>query len=264
MSKSPAFQFYPTDMAPDLDPLGMEERGMYLTLMRHLWPFGGPMPVEEAEALIQKPWLSTSAIFRRRFTESDAKIALEWMEDQREKAARFRELQAEKGKKGGRPRKTKPASDAVQKPTLSFGKAKGKPSKSPRGRALGEGEGIGDSDSWKKERAGEQVQAEIMIWPTFDDFWEAYERKGSRKITEAEWRKLSQRDREAVMAKVGAYVASRPEKTYRKDGERYLKHRVWEDEIPNAPAPTKPKTHEDLAAGVEAILRAKYGDEAVA
>lgn len=74
------------------------------------------------------------------------------------------------------------------------------------------------------------------IWPTFEDFWNAYDKKRGRPNAEREWAKLSQADREAVMTAVPAYVAV-TEKSYRKDPERYLKHKAWKDEI------IKPTTH---------------------
>jgi hypothetical protein len=97
---------------------------------------------------------------------------------------------------------------------------------------------------WKgkegKGREGEQegkgkehrvISLEVEIWPTFQNFWDAYERKGNRKTAQVEWERTTQPEREAIMQNVPAYNASKPDKQYRKDGERYLKQRVWEDAI---------------------------------
>lgn len=66
--------------------------------------------------------------------------------------------------------------------------------------------------------------------PTFEDFWSAY-RKGSRKLSAEQWDKLSKKDREAAFSAIRAYIGSRPDPKYRKDGERFLRHRTWEDPI---------------------------------
>lgn len=153
MGKAPSFQFYPTDIGPDLDPLTMEERGMYLTMMRHLWSVRGGMPIDEVEALLQKPWLSVGLILRRRFAENDGRITLEWMEEQREKQDKYRALQSEKGKQGGRPSRSK-------KGSLSSGKAKPNQTQSPR-VGVGVGNGIGELEG--KERAPEAE----LVWPTW-------------------------------------------------------------------------------------------------
>jgi uncharacterized protein YdaU (DUF1376 family) len=95
---------------------------------------------------------------------------------------------------------------------------------------------------------------ESEIWPTFQNFWDAYERKGNRKSAEAEWQRTTQSEREAIMQNVPAYNASKPDKQFRKDGERYLKHRVWEDAITQ---PTKQnngqRTESDILAATLAL-----------
>lgn len=72
--------------------------------------------------------------------------------------------------------------------------------------------------------------ATTEVWPTFDDFYNAYQKKVGRVNAEKQWAKLKQKDKEELMQHVPLYVKSR-EKKYRKDPERYLKHRTWEDEI---------------------------------
>ena len=72
--------------------------------------------------------------------------------------------------------------------------------------------------------------ADPLVWPTFQDFYDAYGKKVGRVNAEKQWAKLKQKDKEALMQHVPLYVKSR-EKKYRKDPERYLKHRTWEDEL---------------------------------
>jgi uncharacterized protein YdaU (DUF1376 family) len=253
---SPSFQFYPTDLAPHVDPLNMEERGVYLTLMRYLWS-SGPMPIDEAEALIGKPWLSCGLILRRKFIESDGTICLEWMEEQREKQATFRRLQAEKGKKGGRPKSSESTSTKAEKPSLNRSLTESKPNESPRiGVGVGNGVGIGEGNSGRGSRGKDHVH-EAILWPSFDDFWSLYEKKGSRKLSEAEWRKIGQRDREAIMHRVPDYNRAKPDKLYRKDGQRFLRDRTWEDEIITSNHRTNgSESIADKTAGVLEILRA--------
>lgn len=137
--------FFPTDLATDLDPLSMEDRGVYLTFLRHGWSYGGPMPIDEVEALIGKPWLSTGLLLRRRFTENEGRLSLPWMEEKRHKATAFSEMQSAKGKLGGRPAKGK-------KPGKSRSLTKRKPDESPRvGNGYGNGNGLGIGEGKEKE-----------------------------------------------------------------------------------------------------------------
>ena len=66
----------------------------------------------------------------------------------------------------------------------------------------------------------------------FDRFWEHYGKKaGSKKVALSEWEKLSPEDQQCAYEGIGRYKAYQPDSTYRKDPERYIKHRVWESEF---------------------------------
>ena len=65
----------------------------------------------------------------------------------------------------------------------------------------------------------------------FNEFWEMYGKKVGKDNTRKQWIKLKETERDAILVAVPYYKAARPESMYRKDPERYLKHRVWEDEV---------------------------------
>ena len=70
----------------------------------------------------------------------------------------------------------------------------------------------------------------------FEEFWNMYGKKVGKDKTKSKWSKLKEKEIEAIFKYLPSYVASR-EMKYRKDPERYLSHRVWEDEmIGDAPA----------------------------
>lgn len=68
------------------------------------------------------------------------------------------------------------------------------------------------------------------IWPTFDDFWDAYDKKVGKEPCEKKWKKIKQKDREEIMRHVPAYVESTPEKKFRKNPQTYLNQKSWKDE----------------------------------
>ena len=123
-----------------------------------------------------------------------------------------------------------------------------------------EQEGKGREQEQEGEGRVEHASVKVhdaVLWPSFDDFWTLYEKKGSRKLTEAEWRKISQRDREAIMHRVPDYNRAKPDKVYRKDGQRFLRDRTWEDEIITSNHRTNgSESIADKTAGVLEILRA--------
>jgi hypothetical protein len=87
-----------------------------------------------------------------------------------------------------------------------------------------------DTDKDKEKRAQD-----------FEIFWEKYGKKVGKQDAWNKWKNIKQADIELILQRVGLYVSATPELKYRKDPERYLSHRVWEDEIYSKPqAPEYP------------------------
>lgn len=72
---------------------------------------------------------------------------------------------------------------------------------------------------------------ESTLWPSFQDFWDLYDKKTGRDKTEKKWGRLKQSEKEKIMAHIPDYVASQPDKTYRKNPETYLNGKHWNDEV---------------------------------
>jgi hypothetical protein len=66
----------------------------------------------------------------------------------------------------------------------------------------------------------------------FEEFWNTYNKRVGKEKTKAKWSKLKDKEVDAIFKALPIYIASREVK-YRKDPERYLTHRVWEDEMPS-------------------------------
>lgn len=92
---------------------------------------------------------------------------------------------------------------------------------------------------WERERQKtkacetyDNVQyAEVMEQYPFETFWNAYNKMRNRGECEFIWQRLSNTDKANIMQHVTKYIASTPNKKYRKDPVTYLKNRSWEDEI---------------------------------
>lgn len=83
----------------------------------------------------------------------------------------------------------------------------------------------------------------VEIWPTFDDWWEAYGKKTGRAPCEVKWRRLKQDEKEAIMRHTEAYVAATPEIQYRKNPLTYLNQKSWNDEhVTRRDDPARPVT----------------------
>lgn len=64
----------------------------------------------------------------------------------------------------------------------------------------------------------------------FEEFWNIYNKRVGKEKTKAKWAKLKDKEVDAIFKALPSYIASREVK-YRKDPERFLTHRVWEDEV---------------------------------
>lgn len=84
----------------------------------------------------------------------------------------------------------------------------------------------------QKNASFDNVQyAEVMEQYPFETFWNAYNKMRNRGECELIWQRLSDTSKANIMQHVTKYVASTPNKKYRKDPITYLKNRSWEDEI---------------------------------
>lgn len=114
-----------------------------------------------------------------------------------------------------------------------------------------------------KKEAKEQEQEEVVLWPTFNDFWDLYAKKVDRPKCEKKWLKIKQAEREKIMLHVEEYVKSTPDVQYRKNPATYLNNESWNNEI-IAHAKLTPKTASITREQRDAYIDAKYGNPGTA
>ena len=95
--------------------------------------------------------------------------------------------------------------------------------------------------------------------PDFDLAWELYKRKGSKKLALAEWKILTDDEKNKVHAHIPAYIGN-TEPKYVKDFERYLKHGKYESETVQAYAKSEYMTYNEvlLAMSKEGIAMNRF------
>ena len=67
--------------------------------------------------------------------------------------------------------------------------------------------------------------------PSFEEFWDLYDKKIERKKCERAWQKLDPVTRQECILHVVNYVESTPDKRYRKNPFTYLFNESYYDEI---------------------------------
>lgn len=88
-----------------------------------------------------------------------------------------------------------------------------------------------EEEEKEEAKPKEEAKEELQIWPTFNDFWDAYDKKQDRDKCEKKWKKIDQGAREKIMEHLKLYVLSTPDKTYRKNPSTYLNNNSWENEV---------------------------------
>ena len=81
-------------------------------------------------------------------------------------------------------------------------------------------------DEEKEEE--EEIKQTIL---TFDEFWDLYDKKVGKTKAHPLFEKTTEAERKLIKEFIPKYKISKPEVKYRKDPERFLKYKVWEDEI---------------------------------
>lgn len=76
----------------------------------------------------------------------------------------------------------------------------------------------------------------------FETFWNLYNKKQDRVKCETKWKRLTNKEREACIKAIPAYVKSTPDVQYRKNPATYLNNKSWENEVGviTKPTPSNP------------------------
>jgi len=83
----------------------------------------------------------------------------------------------------------------------------------------------------KVEEKGQVQVPDLDLWPSFNDFWDKYDKKQDRPKCELKWKKIQQEAREKIMHHLDIYIPSTPDKQYRKNPLTYLNSQSWENEV---------------------------------
>jgi hypothetical protein len=75
--------------------------------------------------------------------------------------------------------------------------------------------------------------------PTFNEFWELYNKKNDKVKSQKKWLSLSQKVKEQIMEYVPKYILLTPDKQFRKNPLTFFNNQSWNDEIET---PNKTKT----------------------
>lgn len=216
MAKDPAFLFYSRDFYEGVALMNFEDRGKYITILCVMHQ-KGRLSEESISFLVG----SISVILKDKFKVDDNGFwyneRLEYELDLRKS---FVDSRIENGKLGGRPK-------ANDKPNgiangVANGVANGEPNDIPNGKA---------KNNLPANANGNRIKEGLeTIKDSFETFWNLYEKKIGKPKSFTEWQKLTPMERNAALKYIPAYKLNK-EKQFRKDPERFLRHKCWNDEL---------------------------------
>lgn len=143
-----------------------------------------------------------------KFFEKDGLFFNERLENEREKRTKHSKAQSDNAKKRWNPKSMPRHSDgiAVAMPL----------------------ENENENENRNRNR---NEKEKIALYPSFNDFWNSYQKKRGREACEKKWATVRQEDRIKIMEHVPAYIASTIDPKFRKDPKTYLNGKHWNDEI---------------------------------
>lgn len=113
MRKAPAFQFYPSDFFGDpiVRIMSPESRAFYSLLLLNIWEYDTQFSLPDDDLLISKllqldlqKWTAMRGEIILAFECKNGRIISKRLQEEKKKSDKYRKLQSEKGKKGGKPR----------------------------------------------------------------------------------------------------------------------------------------------------------------
>lgn len=201
MAKDPAFLFYSSDFLSGISDLTMEERGQYITLLcvQHQKGFLTEKTIRLLVGSVSVDVLDKFSI------DKNGNYFNKRLKEEAEKRNKFTESRRNNGNLGGRPKKNKPKNN---------------------NHMVNHMEDVNENVNKDKNII------EIVIYPTFEDFWEEYDKKvGKKELVEKKWNKLNQKTKEIIMGYIQNYKISQPDKKFRKNPETFLNNESWNDEL---------------------------------
>jgi hypothetical protein len=205
MSKDPAFLMYSNDFLSGMADLTMEERGQYITMILLQHQKGA---LSTKLIRIQFGGMPSEDVLAKFLIDSDGNYYNKRLDAEKTK----RKAHSEKQRANVMKRWNK---EDKHIPNKYHGNTMVIPLENEN-----ENEGVNTTKN------------KIEIYPTFEDFWDLYDKKtGNKESIKKKFKKLPQKTKELIIDYLPQYIESTPDKTYRKNPQTFLNNKSWEDEI---------------------------------
>ena len=224
MGKAPAFQFYANDFMDATSTWPAIACGLYVRCLCKQWTHGSiPADLKTLArathcdlAEVQEAWPLVGPKF---LDQGDGTLKNSRLEEVR---ARQNEVSEERSKAG--------KAGAIAKANARANESTNVKQRKVKEKEKVEREDEGESEAMKSTR--EPEIAEAVLWPTFLDWWDLYDRKADRKKCEGKWNRLDHPTKTAIMEHTRLYITQGrgSDPKYRRDPATYLNNENWNDD----------------------------------
>jgi uncharacterized protein YdaU (DUF1376 family) len=286
---SPAFQFYAQDFLVGTAEMLPEEVGGYIRLLSYQWVKGG-VPTDRRK-LMQLTGILDSAVLDnvlQKFQPSSDNSGLlvnVRLETVRQQQLEHKQKQGNNGSKGGNPNFKKghrnpyynqtpnpvdnlqdnPEHNPLDNPTDNPQDKQKITSSTSSSISNNITLGLSDdnaSDSFELGTTNEEEQKRLRKEKAdfkarsderFILFWKEYGKYAGKQQSKTNWGKLTEAEQLAAIAYIPTYKLKQPDKTFRKDPERYMSKKLWLDlepgeEVTEAPQKYVPNQQQEMTA----------------
>jgi hypothetical protein len=207
MAKDPAFLFYPGDYLRDTQTLSEKAQVAYDRIMCEHMRY---ICISQAQLKFFTKRLNEDELEELMFVlvEVDGGYQIEWVADSINKRKAYSESRRN-NRVGKKQKKRTNTSTSYDKHM----------------------ENENEIENVNKDEDVIESEFEILQYPSFDDFWNLYDKKVDRTKAEAKWKLLSQKEKEEAVEYIPAYKLAQPDKKFRRNPETFINNKTWQNEI---------------------------------
>ena len=207
MAKDPAFLFYPGDYLRDTQTLSEKAQVAYDRIMCEHMRY---ICISQAQLKFFTKRLNEDELEELMFVlvEVDGGYQIEWVADSINKRKAYSESRRN-NRVGKKQKKRTNTSTSYDKHM----------------------ENENEIENVNKDEDVIESEFEILQYPSFEDFWNLYDKKVDRTKAEAKWKLLSQKEKEEAVEYIPAYKLAQPDKKFRRNPETFINNKTWQNEI---------------------------------
>jgi len=207
MAKDPAFLFYPGDYLRDTQTLSEKAQVAYDRIMCEHMRY---ICISQAQLKFFTKRLNEDELEELMFVlvQVDGGYQIEWVADSINKRKAYSE--SRRNNRVGKKQKKRTNT------SISYDKHM---------------ENEIENENVNKDEDVIENEFEILQYPSFEDFWNLYDKKVDRTKAEAKWKLLSQKEKEEAVEYIPAYKLAQPDKKFRRNPETFINNKTWQNEI---------------------------------